>query len=447
MTDSPIPAPPAASLPPADAKHPDADGRLPSHEENARTERFRAGGLLAGRKILLGVTGGIAAYKSCELVRLLRAEGAQVQAVMTRGAREFIGPASLQALTGLPVHDDLWNPPGQHVADGMAHIALSRDADAIVIAPATAHFLGKIANGLCDDLLSTLVLARRNGQSPLLLAPAMNVEMWAQPAVQRNVAQLRADGALLLGPARGEQACGETGLGRMLEPAAIVEEIIAALQPKRLHGLRVLVTAGPTYEAIDPVRGITNRSSGKMGYAVARAAREAGAAVTLVSGPTQLASPHGVDRIDVLDAAAMRAAVLAAVGDADVFIAVAAVADWRPAAAASQKIKKGEGTPPALALVANPDILAEVAARAEPPLCVGFAAETDNVIDHARAKLQAKRLAMIVANTAQDAIGADESALAIVDATQVRTLPCAPKLEQARHIIAAIAERLPGTGS
>ncbi len=401
--------------------------------------REDATGLLAGRRILLGVTGGIAAYKACELVRLLRAEGARVQAVMTRAAREFLGPASLQALTGSPVYDDLWDA---RVADGMAHIALSRDADAIVVAPATADFLGKIANGLCDDLLSTLVLARRNARCALLLAPAMNVEMWTQPAVQRNVAQLRADGAQLLGPASGEQACGETGVGRMLEPAAILEEIIAAFQPKVLQGRRVLVTAGPTYEAIDPVRGITNRSSGKMGYAVARAAREAGATVTLVSGPTGRAAPHGVHRIDVRSAEEMRTAVLGAAGDTDVFVAVAAVADWRPEVAAPRKIKKAAGAPPPLALVANPDILAEVARLAEPPLCVGFAAETEDVIDHARAKLQAKRMAMVIANAAQDAIGADESELAIVDETRIRALPRAPKLEQARRIIAAIAERL-----
>ncbi len=403
-----------------------------------------AAGLLAGRRILLGVTGGIAAYKACELVRLLRAEGARVQAVMTRSAREFIGPASLQALTGSPVYDDLWDP---RVADGMAHIALSRDADAIVVAPTTADFLGKIANGLCDDLLASLVLARRITQCPLLLAPAMNVEMWTQPAVQRNVAQLRADGALLLGPASGDQACGETGLGRMLEPAAILEEIVAAFQPRLLQGRRVLVTAGPTYEAIDPVRGITNRSSGKMGYAVARAAREAGAAVTLVSGPTGLTPPHGVHRIDVRSAEEMRRAVLGAAAGADVVVAVAAVADWRPESAAPRKLKKTAGSPPALALVTNPDIVAEVARLAEPPLCVGFAAETENMIEHARAKLQAKRLAMVIANAAQDAIGADESALTIVDETRIRTLPRAPKLEQARRIIAAIAERLDPTAA
>lgn len=433
MTESHPPTPPAP-LAQAGAARPGVDARAASAEP----------GLLAGRTILLGVTGGIAAYKSCELIRLLRAEGARVQAVMTRAAREFIGPATLQALTGSPVFDDLWDP---RVADGMAHIALSRDADAIVVAPATADFLGRIANGLCDDLLSTLVLARRNTQCPLLLAPAMNVEMWAQPAVQRNVAQLRADGALLLGPASGEQACGETGVGRMLEPAAILEEIIAAFQPRLLQGRRVLVTAGPTYEAIDPVRGITNRSSGKMGYAVARAAREAGAAVTLVSGPTRLAAPHGVHRIDVLSAEEMRAAVLDAAGDADVFVAVAAVADWRPESAAPRKIKKAAGAPPALALVANPDILAEVARLAEPPLCVGFAAETEDMIDHARAKLQAKRLAMVIANAAQDAIGADDSALSIVDETGIRALPRAPKLEQARRIVAAIAERLAPTAA
>jgi len=246
---------------------------------------------LAGRKIILGITGGIAAYKACELVRRLREQGAQVQAVMTRSAQHFVGAATLQALTGRPVYDDLWD---SRVPDGMAHIALSRDADAIVVAPASANFMARIANGLCDDLLSTLVLARRADRCPLLMAPAMNVEMWEQPATRRNVARLIGDGAIVCGPARGDQACGETGAGRMLEPDQIVAEVVAAFQPKLLRGRRVLVTAGPTFEAMDPVRGITNRSSGKMGYALARAAREAGASVTLVSGPTSLPTPSGI---------------------------------------------------------------------------------------------------------------------------------------------------------
>jgi len=262
---------------------------------------------LAGRRIVLGITGGIAAYKACELVRLLRARGAQVQAVMTQSARQFVTPVSLQALTGMPVFDDLWDT---RVPDGMAHIALSRDADAILVAPASANFIGRVANGLCDDLLATLVLARQRGRTRLLLAPAMNVEMWEHPATQRNARQLVADGAQILGPGVGDQACGEVGAGRMLEPEQILEELVAAFEPQALAGRTVLVTAGPTYEAIDPVRGITNRSSGKMGYALARAARQAGARVILVSGPTRLPTPHGVERVDVLDARQMLDAVL-----------------------------------------------------------------------------------------------------------------------------------------
>jgi len=397
---------------------------------------------LADRRIILGITGGIAAYKACELARRLRDHGAQVQAVMTRSAQRFVGAASLQALTGRPVYDDLWDA---RVADGMAHIALTRDADAIVVAPASANFLAKLANGQCDDLLSTLALARRPEQCKLLVAPAMNVEMWEQAATRRNVAQIVADGVLVLGPAQGDQACGETGAGRMLEADQIVADLIAAFQPKSLRGRKVLITAGPTFEAIDPVRGITNRSSGKMGYALARAAREAGAAVTLVSGPTALATPHGVQRIDVDAAAQMHEQVLARADDADVFIAVAAVADWRAAATSTVKIKKQPGVSPApLVLASNPDILASVAALPSPPLCVGFAAESERLLENARAKLAAKGAAMIVANQVEAALGADAVELVLVDASGARTLPLASKLEQARRIIAAIGQRLTG---
>ncbi len=393
---------------------------------------------LANRKIVLGVTGGIAAYKACELVRRLRAEGAQVQAVMTRAAQHFVGAATLQALTGRPVFDDLWDA---RVGDGMAHIALSRDADAILVAPASANFMARVAQGLCDDLLSTLVLARRAEQCRLLLAPAMNVEMWEQAATQRNAARLRADGVLLLGPAQGEQACGETGAGRMLEPGEIVDDLIAAFQVQCLAGRHVLVTAGPTFEPIDPVRGITNRSTGKMGYALARAAREAGAGVTLVSGPTVLPAPRGVERLMVDSAAQMLEQVLARVDAADVFVSVAAVADWRVGGASAVKLKKS-GAPPALQLIDNPDILATVAALPSPPLCVGFAAESEQLIEHAREKLARKAVAMIIANQVESTLGADTAEVHIVEAGRHRTLPRATKLEQGRRIVAAIAERL-----
>jgi phosphopantothenoylcysteine decarboxylase/phosphopantothenate--cysteine ligase len=395
---------------------------------------------LVNRKIVLGVTGGVAAYKACDLVRRLRDQGAHVQAVMTGSAKHFVGAATLQALTGQPVFDDLWDA---RVPDGMAHIALSRDADAILVAPASAHFIAKLAHGLCDDLLSTLALARRPGHCKLLVAPAMNVEMWEQAPTRRNVEQLRADGVIVLGPAHGDQACGETGAGRMLEPDQILAELIGAFAPKRLRGRSVLITAGPTFEPLDPVRGITNRSSGKMGYALARAAYEAGAQVTLVSGPTALAAPHGVRRIDVEGAAQMLEQVLALADQADVFIGVAAVADWRAAAVSPAKIKKtASGEAPVFRLASSPDILASVAALPSPPLCVGFAAETENLLENARAKRIGKGVAMMIANRAQSALGADDVELLLVDANGAQTLARAPKLEQARHIVAAIAGRL-----
>ena len=394
---------------------------------------------LSGRHLILGMTGGIAAYKACELVRRLRDAGASMRVVMTRAAQEFVTPTTMQALSGQPVFTDQWGLEGGRVDNAMPHIDLTRGADAIVVAPASAHFLARTAQGLADDLLSTLVLART---CPLLAAPAMNVEMWSNPATQRSVQLLRSDGVVLLGPGEGAQACGETGSGRMLEAHDLLEEIVAFFQPKLLLGRRVLMTAGPTFEPIDPVRGITNLSSGKMGFALARAAREAGADVVLVAGPTALPTPRGLRRIDVQTAAQMQAAVMSEVATADIFIGVAAVADWRVANAADSKLKKGSGAP-SLQFEANPDILATVAAGTSRPFCVGFAAETDSVVPYAQAKLASKRLDMVVANRAQDVFGADAGELFVVDAAGVTALPADSKLAQARRLVAAIAGRLP----
>lgn len=394
---------------------------------------------LSGRHLILGMTGGIAAYKACELVRRLRDAGASVRVVMTRAAQEFVTPTTMQALSGQPVFTDQWGLEGGRVDNAMPHIDLTRGADAIVVAPASAQFLARTAQGLADDLLSTLVLART---CPLLAAPAMNVEMWSNPATQRNVQLLRSDGVVLLGPGEGAQACGETGSGRMLEAHELLEEIVAFFQPKLLRGRRVLMTAGPTFEPIDPVRGITNLSSGKMGFALARAAREAGADVVLVAGPTALPTPRGLRRIDVQTAAQMQAAVMSEVAAADIFIGVAAVADWRVANAADAKLKKGSGAP-SLQFEANPDILATVAAGPSRPFCVGFAAETNNVVPYAQAKLASKRLDMVVANRAQDVFGADAGELFVVDAAGVTALQADSKLAQARRLVAAIAGRLP----
>jgi phosphopantothenoylcysteine decarboxylase/phosphopantothenate--cysteine ligase len=396
--------------------------------------------VLEGKKLVVGLTGGIACYKVCELVRRLQDEGATVTVVMTAAAQQFVTATTLQALSGRPVYTDAWGAAGAQVANAMPHIDLSRQADAIVVAPATAHFIAKTAHGLADDLLSTLVVART---CPLLVAPAMNVEMWSHPATQRNVQQLRADGVALLGPASGDQACGEVGAGRMLEPHELLEEIVAFFQPKVLRDQRVLITAGPTFEPIDPVRGITNLSSGKMGFALARAAHEAGAKVTLVAGPTALPTPRGVRRIDVRTAREMFDEVMAYVDHAQIFIAVAAVADWRVANASATKIKKRQDAPPpALQFAANPDILASVAALPNPPYCVGFAAETDDVLANAQAKRAAKNVPLMIANRAQDAFGADANELHLVDARGVTTLARADKLAQARRIVAEIARRL-----
>ena len=396
---------------------------------------------LARKRIVIGMTGGIAAYKVCELVRRLQDEGAEVQVVMTAGALQFVSATTMQALSGRPVFTEQWGDEAQG-GNAMPHINLTRGVDAIVVAPATAHFIAKAALGLADDLLSTLVLARNRATTSLLVAPAMNVEMWENPATQRNVAQLTIDGVVVLGPAAGDQACGEVGMGRMLEPAELLADIVAHFQPKRLAGRKVVLTAGPTVEPIDPVRVITNLSSGKTGFALARAAAEAGADVTLVAGPTTLPTPRHVRRIDVRTAREMHEAVHAAL-PADLFVSVAAVADWHVANASGSKLKKrADGATPALEFAANPDILASVAALPSAPYCVGFAAESENVIEHARAKRVAKGVPLIVANQVQQALGADSSELHLVDARGVTTLPRADKQEQARRLIAAIAERL-----
>ena len=395
---------------------------------------------LSGKHLVVGMTGGIAAYKVCELVRRLQDAGATVQVVMTDGAQKFVTATTMQALSGRPVATDQWD--AKSVENAMPHIALTRTADAIVVAPATAHFMAKVANGLADDLLTTLALARDRARTALLIAPAMNVEMWENPATQRNVAQLRADGISLLGPAQGAQACGETGFGRMLEPDDLQQDIVAFFQPKVLAGKKLVITAGPTFEAIDPVRGITNLSSGKTGFALARAASEAGAAVTLVAGPTLLPAPRGVARIDVTSAREMHEAVMKAL-PADIFIGVAAVADWRVANPSERKLKKDEkATPPSLQFERNADILADVAALPNAPFCVGFAAESEDVVDNAKRKLASKKVALVVGNRAQDAFGADGSELVLVDAAGVTALPHADKLHQARRLVSEIAQRL-----
>lgn len=390
---------------------------------------------LAGKRILLGLTGGIAAYKAAELVRLFVKSGADVQVVMTQAACGFVTPATMQALSGKPVYTDMWD---SRVPNNMGHIELSRDRDLIVVAPASAHFMARLAHGLADDLLSTLCLARR---CALAVAPAMNVEMWNHPATRRNAAQLRADGVLILGPASGDQACGETGLGRMLEAADVYAEAVRALSPQLLKGIRVLVTAGPTYEPIDTVRGITNQSSGKMGYAVAQAAAEAGAQVTLVSGPGSLSVPAGVDSVKVVTAMQMYDAVLARIRRTDVFIAVAAVADYHVVTARAQKIKRGTGNLK-IELAPNPDILGTVAAAKNPPFCVGFAAETENLEAYAQAKRRKKKVPLLAANLAQEAFGRDDNALTLFDDNGMHELARAPKIDLARRLVAHIAGML-----
>jgi phosphopantothenoylcysteine decarboxylase/phosphopantothenate--cysteine ligase len=400
---------------------------------------------LQGRHIVLGLTGGIACYKAADFARELVKSGATVQVVMTEAAQQFITPVTMQALTGRPVITSQWDA---RAPANMAHIDLSREADAIVVAPASADFIAQIAQGRAAELLALLCLARPVERCALLLAPAMNREMWAHPATQRNVAQAAADGALLLGPDHGAQACGESGDGRMLEAADLRDEVIAFFQPKVLKGRRVLITAGPTFEAIDPVRGITNLSSGKMGFAIARAAAEAGAAVTLVAGPVHLPTPRGVRRVDVRSALQMHDAVLPLARTHEVFVATAAVADWRPAAESGRKIKKdGSGRVPAFEMTENPDILATVARlpAGERPYCVGFAAESHDVLVHAREKRQRKGVPLIVANHGPATFGRDDNALLLVDEHGVAEMPRADKLTLARALVGAIAQRLKTT--
>lgn len=403
---------------------------------------------LAGKHIVLGLTGGVACYKSAELCRLLVKAGATVQVVMTEAATAFITPVTMQALSGRPVFVSQWDA---RQPNNMPHIDLGREADAIVLAPASADFIARLAQGRADELLSLMCLARPIARVALLVAPAMNREMWSHPATQRNLRQIDADGARVLGVGQGWQACGETGDGRMLEPAELMEDIVAHFQPRLLAGEHVVVTAGPTFEALDPIRGITNHSSGKMGFAVARAAREAGARVTLVAGPVHLPTPRGVQRVDVQSAQQMLAAATEAAQDGSVFVATAAVADWRPAATAAHKIKKdGSGRPPVLEFVENPDILATLAqgerARRGELFCVGFAAESENLVENAQAKRARKGIPLLVGNIGPLTFGQDDNSLLLVDAHGVRELPRAPKLQLARELVAEIAARLPRRG-
>lgn len=392
---------------------------------------------LSGRRLVLGVTGGIAAYKAAELARLLVKAGAEVHVVLTAAGAQFVTPVTFQALTGNPAWSDPWDA---RMPSNMAHIDLSRGADAIVVAPASADFLAKLAHGLADDLLSTLCLAR---DCPLIVAPAMNRQMWQNPATQRNKSQLLQDGVTILGPAAGEQACGETGPGRMLEAAEIHDALAGFFQPKVLAGRRVLLTSGPTFEALDAVRGLTNLSSGKMGFALARAARDAGAQVTLVSGPVAQPTPAGVTRIDVTSALEMHAAVMQRADACDIFIGVAAVADYRPQERANDKLKKDD-KPLQVALAPNPDILAEVAARPQPPFCVGFAAESRDLERYAEGKRQKKKLALVVGNLVQDGLGGDGNAVILFDERGRHPLGPAPKLDIARGIVAHIGQMLAG---
>ncbi|BBO20246.1 MAG: phosphopantothenoylcysteine decarboxylase [Rhodocyclaceae bacterium] len=394
---------------------------------------------LKRKRLVLGVTGGIAAYKAAELARRLVRDGAEVHAVLTASGARFVTPVTFQALTGRLAWCDAWDA---RMPDNMAHIELSRAADAIVVAPASADFLARLAHGRADDLLSALCLAR---DCPLLVAPAMNRQMWENPATQRNKSQLLADGVTILGPAAGEQACGETGLGRMLEPEEIHDALVGFFQPKLLAGRRLMLTAGPTFEALDAVRGLTNPSSGKMGFALARAARDAGAEVTLVAGPVALPTPFGVTRIDVTSAREMHAAVMQRVDACDIFIGVAAVADYRPAEPVRGKMKKGD-QPIAIALTPNPDILAEVAARPRPPFCVGFAAESHDLEKYAEDKRRKKKVDLVVGNLVQEAMGSDSNAVILFDDQGRHPLGPAPKIEIARGIVAHVGALLAGNG-
>lgn len=394
---------------------------------------------LQHRKIVIGVTGGVAAYKSAELVRLLVKAGADVHVVLTEAGARFVTAVTFQALSGNLVWTDLWDA---RVPNNMAHIDLGREADAILVAPATADFIARLAQGRADDLLTTLCLAR---DVPLIVAPAMNRQMWEAPATRRNVAQVIEDGVTVFGPAAGEQACGEVGMGRMLEPEELFERLEGFFVPKRLTGRKVVLTAGPTFEAIDPVRGITNISSGKMGYELARACVQAGAEVVLVSGPVSLPVPAGVRRVSVAGARDMREAVFAALPGADVFIGVAAVADYRPLEVAEHKMKKKDGVL-TLALTQNPDILADVAALPDAPFCVGFAAESQDLDAYAEGKRRKKGLPMLVGNLVQDGMGADDNVVVLYDDAGRHPLPRAPKAEVSHGIVAHLATLLAAAG-
>jgi len=402
---------------------------------------------LSNKHIVLGLSGGIACYKAAELCRALVKEGATVQVVMTEAAAQFVTPVTMQALSNQPVYVSQWDP---REPNNMAHINLTRNAHAILVAPASADFMAKLLHGRADDLLSLMCLARPVDTVPLLLAPAMNKEMWAHPATQRNMAQLRQDGAKVLGVGQGDQACGEVGDGRMLEPDELLYELTALFQTKVLQGKKVLISAGPTFEAIDPVRGITNLSSGKMAFALARAAHEAGAVVHVVAGPVSLTTPFGVERTDVRSALQMHAAVMAQIEHADVFIATAAVADWRPAEVAGEKIKKGQNGLPNFEWVENPDILADVAsstrAQAGVLYCVGFAAETQYLQAQAQAKRVRKGVPLMVGNLGPATFGQDDNALLVIDEQGALELPLASKLTLARQLMAEIASRISTKG-
>jgi phosphopantothenoylcysteine decarboxylase/phosphopantothenate--cysteine ligase len=403
---------------------------------------------LAGKHIVLGLTGGIACYKAAELCRALIKEGATVQVVMTAAAEQFITPVTMQALSNRPVYGSQWDA---REPNNMPHINLSREADAILIAPCSADFMAKLLHGGADDLLSLMCLARPIDKVPLLIAPAMNREMWAHPATVRNVAQLKSDGAVVFDVGCGDQACGETGDGRMLESHELLDDVIAFFQPKLLLGQHVLVTAGPTYEAIDPVRGITNLSSGKMGFAIARAAREAGAGVTLIAGPVHLPTPRGVTRIDVKSALKMLDATVQHAPEATIFVATAAVADWRPKNAAEHKIKKdGSGDVPSLTFVENPDILATLAqsprGKSGTLYCVGFAAESQDLQANAQTKRLRKGVPLLVGNIGPATFGQDDNALLLVDEVGVKDLARDSKLALARKLIAEISIRI-GAGA
>jgi phosphopantothenoylcysteine decarboxylase / phosphopantothenate---cysteine ligase len=400
---------------------------------------------LLNKKIVLGISGGIAAYKAPELARLLMQEGASIQVVMTESAQQFVTPVTMQALTGNPVYTSQWD---NSIANNMAHIELSRAADAILIAPTSADLMAKLSLGLADDLLSTLCLAR---DCPLLLAPAMNKQMWEHPATQRSAQRLSHDKVALLGPASGFQACGEVGMGRMLEPAEITEQVIAFFQKKTLTGKKVLITAGPTFEAIDPVRGITNHSSGKMGFAIARAAVEAGAQVQLIAGPCDLPTPLEatgmITRTNVTSAKEMHAATLSNV-DCDLFFAVAAVADWGIAKPAKEKMKRQGASAPNIEFIANPDILLDVSKAVKTkggrphPYCIGFAAESTDLEKHADEKRKRKGIPMIVGNIGPDTFGSDLNQLLVIDSAGSKKIAKAEKLQLARQLIALVAKKI-----